>query len=141
MMDTLRRGTVPLLARQSWPMAFTLLAGFTVWLVARYWDTVTSMVAIWYRSDTFAHGFVRFPTGSWWIVEACSGLRYLIASAMVGMLYAYLAYRSLSRRIAFVAASLAVPILANWLRAYMIVMIGYLSGNRLAVGIDHIIYG
>jgi EpsI family protein len=30
---------------------------------------------------------------------------------------------------------------ANWLRAYMIVMIGYFSDMRLAVGIDHIIYG
>jgi len=30
---------------------------------------------------------------------------------------------------------------ANWLRAYTIVMIGHLSNNKLAVGIDHIIYG
>jgi EpsI family protein len=34
-----------------------------------------------------------------------------------------------------------VPIVANWLRAYMIVMIGHLSDNRLAVGVDHLIYG
>jgi EpsI family protein len=95
-----------------------------------------SGVPVWREGMT-----LQIPTGSWSVVEACSGLRYLIASAMVGVLYAYLAYRSLSRRIAFVAASLAVPILANWLRAYMIVMIGHLSGNRLAVGIDHIIYG
>jgi exosortase A len=83
----------------------------------------------------------QIPTGSWSVVEACSGLRYLIASAMVGVLYAYLSYRSLSRRLVFVAASLVVPIVANWLRAYMIVMIGHLSDNRLAVGVDHFIYG
>ena len=34
-----------------------------------------------------------------------------------------------------------MPIVANWLRAYMIVMIGHLSGNRLAVGVDHLLYG
>ena len=34
-----------------------------------------------------------------------------------------------------------MPIVANWLRAYMIVMIGHLSNNKLAVGVDHIIYG
>ena len=39
------------------------------------------------------------------------------------------------------AFSILVPIVANWLRAYMIVMIGHLSGNTLAVGVDHIIYG
>jgi EpsI family protein len=47
----------------------------------------------------------------------------------------------MSRRIAFTVAALLVPIVANWLRAYMIVMIGHLSSNRLAVGVDHIIYG
>ena len=81
------------------------------------------------------------PTGSWSVVEACSGVRYLIASAMVGTLFAYLNFSTLRRRLAFVAVSLVVPIVANWLRAYMIVMLGHLSGNRLAVGVDHLVYG
>jgi hypothetical protein len=34
-----------------------------------------------------------------------------------------------------------VPIVANWLRAYMIVMIGHTSGMELATGVDHLIYG
>jgi EpsI family protein len=34
-----------------------------------------------------------------------------------------------------------VPIVANWLRAYMVVMIGHLSGMKYAVGVDHLIYG
>ncbi len=46
---------------------------------------------------------------------------------MVGCLFAYLSYRSPVRRVAFVAASLVVPIVANWLRAYMIVMLGHLT--------------
>ncbi|RJG27553.1 exosortase C-terminal domain/associated protein EpsI, partial [Massilia cavernae] len=33
------------------------------------------------------------------------------------------------------------PIIANGLRAYMIVMIGHTSGMKLAVGVDHLIYG
>ncbi|HKA44242.1 MAG TPA: exosortase A [Burkholderiales bacterium] len=81
------------------------------------------------------------PSGSWSVVEACSGLRYLIASLTVGVLYAYLTYRSLVRRALFVAASIVVPIVANWLRAYMVVMLGHLSGMKLAVGVDHLIYG
>ena len=81
------------------------------------------------------------PTGSWSVVEACSGVRYLIASVTVGTLFAYLTYRSLKRRLAFILVSFLVPILANWVRAYMIVMIGHLSGNKLAVGVDHLIYG
>ncbi|MEC5397658.1 exosortase A [Uliginosibacterium sp. H1] len=81
------------------------------------------------------------PSGQWSVVEACSGLRYLIASIMVGALFAYLSYRSWWRRALFLLASVLVPLVANWLRAYMIVMLGHLSGNKLAVGADHLIYG
>lgn len=248
----------------AWRLAIGAIVAYAAWLVFWYWDTVASMVSIWYRSETFAHGFTilpislwlvwrkrrelaslepapelstvpflamvlasvlwllgdvgdvlaarhfawvtllvagiwmllgtevarriafplaflylavpfgefmvptlidwtadftvaavrasgvpvlrdgttfQIPTGAWSIVEACSGVRYLIASFTVGVLYAYLSYRTWTRRIAFVAASLMVPIVANWLRAYGIVMIGHLSNNRLAVGVDHIIYG
>jgi EpsI family protein len=83
----------------------------------------------------------QIPSGRWSVVEACSGVRYLIASLMVGVLYAYVTYRSLRRRLLFVGFSIVVPIVANWLRAYLIVMIGHLSGNRLAVGVDHLVYG
>ena len=81
------------------------------------------------------------PSGNWSVVEACSGIRYLIASVTVGTLFAYLNYQSVKRRILFVAFSIVVPVVANWLRAYMIVMMGHLSGNRLAVGADHLVYG
>ena len=81
------------------------------------------------------------PSGSWSVVEACSGVRYLIASVTVGTLFAHLNYQSTKRRVLFVIVSILVPIVANWLRAYMIVMLGHLSGNKLAVGVDHLIYG
>lgn len=81
------------------------------------------------------------PSGHWSVVEACSGIRYLMASFMVGTLFAYLNYRSPLRRWVFVAVSIIVPILANWLRAYMIVMLGHLSGNTIATGVDHLVYG
>ena len=81
------------------------------------------------------------PSGNWSVVEACSGVRYLIASLTVGTLFAYLNYHSTKRRVIFVIVSLLVPVVANWLRAYMIVMLGHLSGNKLAAGVDHLIYG
>ena len=81
------------------------------------------------------------PNGRWSVVEACSGIRYLIASTMIGALYAYLNYVTLRKRALFMLVALLVPIVANWLRAYMIVMLGYLSDNRIAAGVDHLIYG
>ena len=85
--------------------------------------------------------FFTIPSGNWSVVEECSGLRYLIASITVGSVYAYLTYRSLFRRAAFIAVSVIVPVFANGLRAYMIVMIAHFSNMTLAVGVDHLIYG
>lgn len=84
---------------------------------------------------------LTIPTGVWSVVEACSGVRYLIASVTLGIIYAYLTYRTLWRRLAFVLAAIVVPIFANSVRAYMIVMIGHLSGMKYATGVDHLIYG
>ncbi len=81
------------------------------------------------------------PSGNWSVVDACSGVRYLIASFTLGTLYAYMSYRSLSRRLVFVLVSIVVPILANSVRAYIIVMLGHLSGMTIATGVDHLIYG
>ena len=85
--------------------------------------------------------YFDLPTGRWSVVEACSGVRYLIASVALGTLYAYLMYRSPWRRLVFVGVSIVVPIVANGLRAYMIVMIGHLSDMEYAAGVDHLIYG
>jgi len=90
-----------------------------------------------YREGTF----FSIPSGDWSVVEGCSGLRYLIASVTLGVLYAYLTYRSWKRRLLFSVAAIIVPILANSGRAYMIVMIAHLSDMKLALGVDHYIYG
>jgi exosortase A len=85
--------------------------------------------------------FFSIPSGDWSVVEGCSGLRYLIASVTLGLLYAYLTYRSWKRRLVFALAAIVVPVFANSGRAYMIVMIAHLSDMRLALGVDHYIYG
>ncbi len=81
------------------------------------------------------------PSGTWSVVKQCSGVRYLIASFMLGFLYAYLNYTKLWKRLLFIAVSLVVPVIANGMRASMIVLIGHYSDMTLAVGVDHLIYG
>jgi len=90
-----------------------------------------------YREGTF----FSIPSGDWSVVEGCSGLRYLIASITLGVLYAYLTFRSWKRRVLFSIAAMIVPVFANSGRAYMIVMIAHLSDMKLALGVDHLIYG
>lgn len=81
------------------------------------------------------------PNGRWSVVEACSGLRYLVASLMIGSLYAYLNYVSLKRRLLFMLVALLVPIVANWIRAYITVRVGYHFGSEFVEGFIHIVYG
>lgn len=81
------------------------------------------------------------PSGNWSVVEACSGLRYVIASLTVGTLFAYLNYRRLWKRALFIAISLVVPVFANFVRAYLIVLIGHLSNMKLGLGVDHMLFG
>jgi exosortase A len=85
--------------------------------------------------------YFTLPSGNWSVVEECSGVRYLIASLALGTIYAYLNYHHLYKRSIFILFAIAVPIFANGLRAYMIVMIGHLSGMKYAVGADHLLYG
>lgn len=109
-------------------MDFTAVS--TVWLIQESGIPV-------YREGLY----FSLPSGNWSVVEACSGVRYIIASVTLGLLYANLTYRSLWRRSLFVLLAVVVPVLANTLRAYLIVMLGHWSDMKIATGVDHLVYG
>ena len=112
------------------PPLMDLTANFTVALIR--------MVGL----PVFQDGLsFSLPTGSWAVVEECSGVRYLIASFLLGSIYAYLNYSSTKKRVIFILLSLFVPVVGNSLRAFGIVMIGHYSGMKLALGVDHLVYG
>lgn len=85
--------------------------------------------------------FISIPTGHFEVAEACAGLRFLIATIAFGFLFANMVYRSMTRRVIFIALCIVVPIIANGFRAFGIIIVAYLSSNELAVGVDHIVYG
>ncbi|MBI1181722.1 MAG: EpsI family protein [Alphaproteobacteria bacterium] len=75
------------------------------------------------------------------VAKECSGIRYLTAMFQIGLLTAYLLFRSWPRRVAAVAVALVVPVLANWLRALGIVLLVYYTRGARGMDVDHIIYG
>ena len=104
-------------------------------------DITVSMIEL-SRIPVYRDGlFFILPTGNWSVVEACSGLNYLVASLTLGMLYAYLTYRSFTKRLLFVLAIAIFALIANGLRAYGIVIIGHLSNMQYGTGGDHQFYG
>jgi exosortase A len=84
---------------------------------------------------------IEIPQGTFYVAEACAGLRFLIASVAFGCLYALMMYRSPMRRGLFMLVSIIVPIIANGFRGLGIVYLGYLLGSAQAAAADHIIYG
>jgi exosortase A len=85
--------------------------------------------------------FISTPTGLFRVAEACSGVRFLVAMAALAALVANLCYRAWPRRLAFVAAALAIPVAANGVRAFGTIYVAHLTNNEVALGFDHIVYG
>jgi exosortase A len=84
---------------------------------------------------------IEIPEGSFEVVEACAGLRFLIASAVFGCFFATLVYRSKLTRIFFILLSILVPILGNGVRVFGLILLAHFQGNATAIEADHVIYG
>jgi exosortase A len=85
--------------------------------------------------------YIQTPSGLFEVAVACSGIRYLIASVAVGTLYAYLSYRSIKKKLIFSLFAFILPVIANGIRAYLIVAIAHYSNMKYATGADHLVYG
>ena len=85
--------------------------------------------------------FITTPTALFKVAEACSGVKFLIAMSAFAVLAANLCFRTWPRRVVFVAATLALAVLANGVRAWGTVIVAHYRGVEFASGFDHIFYG
>ena len=105
-------------------------ADFTVWMLE-----VTGTPV--YREGLY----FATPGGQFEVAKACSGIRYLLVSIALGALFAYLYLDGFRQRLLLILASIAIPIFANGLRAYLIVLIAGFWNIEFAESVDHIIFG
>ena len=85
--------------------------------------------------------YIDTPAAAWHVAEACSGVKFFVATTAFGVLYAYLFFRSLHRRLIFVACAMIVPVIANGLRVFFTILIGEHFGIEYATGTDHAVFG
>lgn len=85
--------------------------------------------------------YLATPVGLFEVAEACSGLRFLIASLAISVVFGYLQFNKLYKQISFVAFMAVLSILANGVRAFMLVYIGEKTEMRFGFGADHYLYG
>jgi exosortase A len=85
--------------------------------------------------------FITIPSGLFRVAEACAGVKFLVAMVALGALVAHLCFRSWKRRALFMLASVAIPILANGVRAWGTIYIAHVTDSDFAAGVDHVVYG
>lgn len=85
--------------------------------------------------------FIATPAGLFEVAEACSGVKFLIAMIAFGLLVGNVCFVGWKRRAAFMAVCVAVPVVANGVRAWGTIFAAQYVGVEAAAGFDHIVYG
>jgi exosortase A len=83
----------------------------------------------------------ELTSGRYEIAEACAGLRFLIATVTLGVLFAHMMFRKVHKVILFLIACVVVPLIGNGLRCVGIIVLAYSTSNEYGAGADHIVYG
>ncbi len=109
-------------------------------------QTITAEMCMWLLGLTGipAHIdgiYIATPTALFRVAEACSGVKFLVAMVALGALVSNLCFKSWPRRIAFMAACIAIPIMANGLRAFVTIYIAHHGNLDFAASFDHVVFG
>jgi exosortase A len=109
-------------------------------------QTITAEMCMWLLGLTGipAHIdgiYIATPTALFRVAEACSGVKFLVAMVALGALVSNLCFKSWPRRIAFMAACIIIPIIANGLRAFATIYIAHHGNLDFAASFDHVIFG
>jgi exosortase A len=84
---------------------------------------------------------IELTNGRFEIAEACAGLRFLIATVTLSVLFAYLSYRRIYKIVCFLLLSIVIPLVGNGLRCLGIILLAHFTSNAYGAGADHVIYG
>ncbi len=88
-----------------------------------------------------SHMYINIPGGYFEVARACSGLNYFVTSLVLGVLYAYLNFRSWRKRALCVAAFVVIPVILNGLRVYFTILVSHLTDMRFGPGAEHVTFG
>lgn len=84
---------------------------------------------------------IFIPSGRIVIADGCSGLRYLTVSLLLGYITCLLNSPSFKQTAAVIACSLALGLIANWLRIFLLVVVGYYTEMKSDLMHNHETFG
>jgi exosortase A len=84
---------------------------------------------------------IQVPSGSFFVEAGCAGLNFLLTSLALSLVFGKLVYRRISSQILCVATALAIAMIANIVRIYLIIALTEWSHRRIAIADDHLTFG
>jgi len=137
----------PVARKMFWPAMFLFLA-LPVWVdlqppLQSLTTFVVSAALRATRIPAYIEGnFVYLPSGTFEIAAGCSGLNYLMVGMTLGMFCALAFLHSWRRQLLLFSTAVALTIFCNWLRVYIIIVVGHVSEmQHYLVAESHILFG
>lgn len=121
-------------ALPGWGQALPLLHQMTV-VAVQQMLTVTGITAF------FDGASVTITAGEFIIEDGCSGMNYFIVGTTIAAVYAYLGPRSWRLAAVSLFFGILLSIVANWVRVYGIILIGYFTDMQSSIVHNHDTFG
>lgn len=84
---------------------------------------------------------IFLPSGTIFIADGCSGLRYLTVALLIGYILALVNNYRTPQAITTILLAVLLGLFANWLRIYLLVLIGYVTEMQSSLMRDHETFG
>jgi len=84
---------------------------------------------------------ISLPSGVLEVAGGCSGLNYLLVSLVVGTYFSYTSVVSLQRRLVIIAIAIAIALVGNWVRVFILVLVGHYSEMQNDLVYNHGFFG
>jgi len=84
---------------------------------------------------------ISIPAGNFEIEGGCSGLKYLVATLALGAFYALSNFNKLKPIFIILGLSIAFSIVLNWVRIYILILIGEYTNMQSSLMHDHDNFG
>lgn len=84
---------------------------------------------------------IFIPYGRLYIDDGCSGLRYFVIGLLMAYLISYLNHYRVSQVLAAFGVAIVLSLLTNWVRIFLLVVVGYQTEMESSLMEDHELFG
>ncbi len=133
--------------RHLWPLAAIFVLALPVWevLVGVLQAMTVSVNQVLVQATRIPaqldRNLIHLPNGTIEIAQSCAGLAFVMSALSISVIYARLFQQHWKARAVAVVTALALAIVANWIRVFGLVVIGYRSQMRSPLMSEHALYG